>query len=296
MDNERDLPRVAILLAAYNGAVWINEQLDSILSQKSVSPTIFVSVDLSEDETKELIEQRAKNDSRIVVLRHIGRIGSAAKNFFRLIKDVDFESFDYVALSDQDDIWLDEKLSRAISLIKEGSLDAVSSDVKAFWNDGKVRLVKKSYPQKLYDHFFEAAGPGCTYVIKSSSFSRFRMFILNHWEKVNKIALHDWLIYAFFREAGMCWYIDDSPLLMYRQHSSNVVGFNSGLRAYFRRISLVKAKWYRSEVENIMMLLSKEFTISFPYSRWYLIRHFFQLRRRPRDAVVFLFLTLSGMY
>lgn len=58
-------------------------------------------------------------DSRINILPEIGRMGSASQNFFRLIRDVDFDSFDYVAFSDQDDIWKLDKLNHAIIAIEE---------------------------------------------------------------------------------------------------------------------------------------------------------------------------------
>lgn len=48
--------KVAILLAAYNGSNWINEQIDSILTQKEVNVKIFVSCDLSTDNTLEVIK------------------------------------------------------------------------------------------------------------------------------------------------------------------------------------------------------------------------------------------------
>ena len=85
-----------------------------------------------------------------------------------MIREVDFLDFDYVSLANQDDIWFSNKLQSAVLLIQFNNYDAVSSDVLAFWEDGREKLVKKSFPQKSYDYLFEVVGPGCTYVFKAA--------------------------------------------------------------------------------------------------------------------------------
>ena len=63
-------PRVAVLLAVFEGAIWLKEQMDSILSQVNVDITIFVSVDQSTDGSEQLIDRWASLDPRIQVLQH----------------------------------------------------------------------------------------------------------------------------------------------------------------------------------------------------------------------------------
>ncbi|MBT5490947.1 glycosyltransferase, partial [bacterium] len=101
---------------------WIEEQVASISSQKNTSIEIFISVDLSNDKTYEWCQNLARNNSYIKVLPYGERFGGAAKNFYRLIRDVDFSYFDYIALSDQDDIWDSDKLHHAISVIEKDNL------------------------------------------------------------------------------------------------------------------------------------------------------------------------------
>jgi len=285
-------PKVAVLLAAYNGMEWIGEQVDTILNQSGVDVTIFISVDLSTDGTYKWCKQQESSDSRFVVLPYGERFGGAAKNFFRLIRDVEFSDFDFVSLADQDDIWLPNKLHHAISLIQSGGCDAVSSDVTAFWENGRERLVKKSYPQKKYDYLFEAAGPGCTYVFKSNVLQKFKEFLIEHWDEVVQVDLHDWMIYAYCRSHRVNWHIDRVPLMNYRQHLNNQVGFNSGLKAYKKRVNLVKQKWYRIEVEKISQLLGSEVRLTLLFR----VKNFWQLRRRPRDAFALLLMNLLGVY
>jgi len=288
-------PSVAVLLAAYNGMEWIEEQVSSILSQKSISIEIFISVDLSNDKTHEWCQGLAGKNAHVKVLPYGEKFGGAAKNFFRLIRDVDFSCFDYVALSDQDDIWDSSKLHHAIRTIEQDSLDGYSSDVIAFWSNGREKLVKKSFPQKKFDYFFEAAGPGCTYVLKQQPTQKFKKFLIKNWENINCIESHDWLIYAFFRSRGMSWCIDSEPLMLYRQHESNQVGSNFGFLAYLKRIKMVKSGWYRSEVRKISEIISIN-DDAFNLDIWFLIKNFYQLRRQNRDTFILLLMILLGFF
>ena len=284
--------KVAVLLAAHNGLEYIEKQILSIKKQKDVFVKIFISVDKSDDGTYEWCKLFEKKNSYLEVLPYGEYFGGAAKNFFRLIKDVNFEEFDYIALSDQDDLWMDNKLSYALNKIWELNCDAVSSDVLAFWKNGNESLVKKSWPQKKYDFLFESAGPGCTYVFKSSKLLLFKNFMISNWNKINKISLHDWIIYAYFRSKKFIWHIDAVPLIKYRQHENNDTGANYGLRAYLKRIFLIKNKWYRNEVTKICDLV--EFKVKINYL--FRIKNFWQLRRRPRDTIVILLISIFCLY
>ena len=289
-------PSIAVLLAAYNGMEWIGEQIASISSQKNTSIEIFISVDLSNDKTYEWCQDLARNNSYIKVLPYGERFGGAAKNFYRLIRDVDFSYFDYIALSDQDDIWDGDKLRHAISVIEKDNLDGYSGNVIAFWSDGQERLDKKNFPQKRFDYFFEAAGPGCTYVFKQQAIQKFKKFLIKNWTKVNLVELHDWMIYAYFRSQGMKWKIDSKSLMRYRQHDNNQVGLNSGLKAYLIRFNKIKTKWYRSEVQKIIYLLNGSSEQGISLKRLFLIKNFWYLRRRPRDAIFLLFIIILQVF
>jgi rhamnosyltransferase len=287
---------IAVLLAAYNGIEWIEEQVASISSQKNTSIQIFISVDLSNDKTYEWCQNLARNNSYIKVLPYGERFGGAAKNFYRLIRDVDFSYFDYIALSDQDDIWDSDKLHHAISVIEKDNLDGYSGNVIAFWSDGQERLVKKNFPQKRFDYFFEAAGPGCTYVFKQQAIKKFKKFLIKNWTKVNLVELHDWMIYAFFRSQGMKWKIDSKSLMRYRQHDNNQVGLNYGLKAYLIRSKKIKAKWYRNEVQKIIYLLNGRSSQDISLKKLFLTKNFWHLRRRPRDAIFLLFIIIFQIF
>ncbi|WP_323658127.1 glycosyltransferase [Aliarcobacter butzleri] len=296
--------RIAVLLASYNGTKYIKEQIDSILNQIEVDVTIFVSDDLSTDGTLEYLQDIYKDEQRIVYLKSSQKFGGAAKNFFRLIKDVDFSSFDYISLSDQDDIWYEDKLINSINTIKSKNLNAYSSNVLAFWEDCKEMIINKSQSQAKYDYLFEAAGPGCTYVLKKDLAISLQKFICENWEDVNKIELHDWFIYAFARENNYKWYIDEKPSMRYRQHTSNQVGANDGLKAKLKRLKKVFSSWYREEIIKIIKVLRLENKYKFSkyilnksyLNNLLLLKYSFEFRRNKKEKLFLSLLILLGIF
>ena len=120
----------------------------------------------------------------------------------------------------------------------------------------------------------------------------FKNFLILNWLSINQIALHDWIIYAYFRHRQYKWFIDNLPLLKYRQHDHNEFGSNLGFKAFIKRILLVQKKWYRKEVFKIASLLKLDSYISFSFR----IKNFWELRRRRRDAILLLISSIFFIY
>jgi rhamnosyltransferase len=256
--------RVCILLATYNGQQFIKQQVDSILAQHGVRTVIYVSDDGSRDETVRVIEKMARKSTDIVLLPPVAISGSAARNFIRLCSDVPVAGFDYVAFADQDDIWFPDKLLDGVNEINRLGCDVYSSDVLAFWPNGRQRKIVKSQPQRQLDHFFEAAGPGCTYLARASCFAEFQAFLNMSGGDVCQIQRHDWLFYAWARCAGHAWTISKKQGLLYRQHSNNVAGANIGAKSMFARIRSLNDGWYAGQVQLIARLLAARYPAAVP--------------------------------
>lgn len=295
MNSLRSSPKILVLLAAYNGSPWIAQQIKSILSQAGVNVTLLVSVDASVDGTEALVDRIASLDRRVIVLPHGLIFGGAGPNFYRLIHEAKLSKFDYVALADQDDIWLPNKLSKACNEIRQSRADAYSSNVTAFWSDGRQMLVNKSQPQVKWDFLFEAAGPGCTYVTTAKFAEDLQKFITENSNKMQKIALHDWFIYAYARAKGYRWIIDSHSAMMYRQHAQNQVGANAGLKAFVFRAKQVISGWGLSQSTLIVDAVGMSEVGSL--QNWLsgtrlgylkLAVNFWQCRRRFRDKFLFL--------
>lgn len=288
------MPRFAICLAAYNGVRWFPEQMETILGQRAVHVTVFVSVDSSVDGSEDWVDDLSISDERIKVLPHGEHFGGAALNFFRILHEVDFSNFDYISFSDQDDIWLPDKLQHAHEMLLQTQADAYSSNVMAFWPDGRKVLVEKSQKQVQWDFLFEAAGPGCTYVMRKELACAIQALLRNRWADVQQVGLHDWLVYAFARANGYRWVIDDYPGMLYRQHEKNQVGVNLGWRALRHRAHKILSGWGLSQSILIAELVGVR--NDFFVRRWsdggrmemfWLACHAWQCRRRLRDKVLF---------
>lgn len=290
-------PKVSVLLASFNGLQWIEQQLRSIQVQKHVDIQLTISDDGSTDGTVEWLLENLQAYPH--TLLESKTTGSAGQNFFRLLKDTDFSDVDYVALSDQDDLWLEDKLKRAIDILRSQHMDAYSSNVTAFWPDNSNKLIHKAQPQQAYDYLFESAGPGCTFVITKRLAIALQAFLNAHSERCQQVSLHDWFIYAFARSRGYQWYIDHSPSMLYRQHAHNVVGANSGLKSMRARWQKLSDGWYRQQILLISSLLNE--TAPWPIRRLQMLNLFDrivlaynvkQLRRRLRDQLAFVFFIL----
>lgn len=248
-------PSVAVCLAAFNGTRYLQQQIDSIFEQTESDVTLFVSVDRSTDGTEDWVRRLQARNPRVVLLACGEVFGGAARNFFRLLREVDFASFDYIAFADQDDIWLPGKLKRAAERLSDLGADGYSSDIVAFWESGRSRYIKKSYPQRRWDYLFESAGPGCTFVISRRLALEMQDMLRQNLHQTMNVGLHDWFTYAYARAHGYPWVIDDYASLMYRQHGQNQVGVNTGVAALVWRAKRVLSGWGLNQAKLIAELV-----------------------------------------
>ena len=241
-------PHVRVLLATYNGAQWLDEQLQSLFTQKGARVSVVASDDSSTDGTPALLQAWAGRSELMVLPQAAERFGRAHRNFLRLIRDTTLGDADYFALSDQDDIWLPGKLARGIECLRSLPAKGYSSNVTAFWPNGKLYLIDKAQPQRGYDHLFGSPGPGCTFVLPRDVFLQLKDFVTQNFDRLQSIWVHDWLIYAFVRAKGGRWYIDPQANMQYRQHGANEIGVNAGWDAALNRLRLMRSGAYRRNV------------------------------------------------
>jgi rhamnosyltransferase len=252
--------KVLVLLATFNGEKYIATQLNSILCQKDVDLEILISDDHSSDKTLQLIKDfKKKNKNKITILDNKKNFGSAAANFFNLIKKSNIDKFDFIAFSDQDDIWFSDKVISSIKFLEKNFADAMSSDIIAYWSKTNKRLkIKKSLNLNRYDHWFEGPGPGCSQVITKKAFIAFKKFVIKNTKSLYLIHYHDWLIYAFCRHNKFKWKISWKPKMLYRQHNNNELGVNHGYFAFIDRLKKIYNYWYKREIENIYKIVTRK--------------------------------------
>lgn len=287
---------VLVLLAAYNGEHFIVQQLQTILNQTHKPDKILINIDLSTDKTVAIVEDYATKFSEIEILSSHKRFGSAAANFIHLLLNADLSNVDYIALADQDDLWNEGKLDKAIQQLEQGH-DGYSSNVEAFWENGQKEIIKKNQPQKKFDHLFESAGPGCTFVITKKLATRLQTFLKNNQGEVSLMKqYHDWLIYAFARTNDYKWFIDSYVGIQYRQHERNDFGAHVGFSGFFVRFKRVMLGEGFDQVLRLIKILKLEkdpFVEQwYPLSRIGFLRLAFfapQCRRRLREKIYFFF-------
>ena len=173
-------------MATFQGEKWIEEQIQSISNQIDCEPTIFLSDDNSTDNTVSVaikcIEKYKINIKFISYDKKSSSSKSSSSiNFLRLISSIkNINQFGYIAFSDQDDIWDKEHLKRAVEKLETGIYDGYSSSMMAFWDNGVEFLIKKNGKMSSLNHFFEAAGPGHTYVLSKRSFLKLQDFVIKN--------------------------------------------------------------------------------------------------------------------
>jgi rhamnosyltransferase len=243
-------PKVLTLLASYNGARWIRQQLESIFAQEGVDVWVTVRDDGSSDETLQELA-RCKDLGRLRVSPSRERTGSAASNFLELVRENSGADFAFVAFADQDDVWHPDKLQRACRRLTETGGSGYSSATLAAWPHGKTVLLSQAGALTRGDFLFEGAGQGCTFVLRADFYARVRRFVLENAHLVPCIHYHDWMLYALARSWGCSWTFDPWPSVTYRQHASNDTGARGSWTAVRRRLGLIRSGWYRAQLEAI---------------------------------------------
>lgn len=152
--------KVCVMLSSYNGELYIKEQVKSILNQKNVDVKLLIRDDGSRDCTALIIKELEKSDSRIKCI--LGNNLGFANSFYELLKAA--PESDYYAFSDQDDVWLDEKLIRTISgFVNENVL---VSFCNAYTTDEKLNTTGSLYDENFkiknkYTSFDDCIAHGC---------------------------------------------------------------------------------------------------------------------------------------
>ena len=131
--------KVDVLLATYNGEKYLKEQIDSILNQTYQNINLIISDDNSNDSTRKILEEYKKIDNRIKTYLQDKNLGYI-KNFEFLLTKVESN---YYMLSDQDDVWLPEKIEKSMKTLKEKNADLVFGDLEVV--DEKLNTIYPSF-------------------------------------------------------------------------------------------------------------------------------------------------------
>jgi len=215
----KNFPLVSIALATYNGEKFLKAQLESIYAQTYKNIEVVVTDDCSDDRTLEILEQYREQHG-LKYYQNDTNLG-VVKNFERAIS---FCRGEYIALADQDDIWLDNKIELLVNHIGNSSM--IFTDAKLI--DEKGNVIQKSFHEstKEYIPTVDAYNyllhknfvTGCTVLFDKN-------IIKGKLSIPEKLFLHDhWLALLATQYNGVKYV--KQQLILYRQHENNLVGSN----------------------------------------------------------------------
>ncbi len=232
----REKKYVTVIMSTYNGHSYIKEQLDSLLSQKSVLINLFVRDDGSSDDTVHIIENYKNKFNALKLVK--GKNLGPTSSFHKAAEDAkDCFFTEYYAFCDQDDIWLDNKLDIAISHIDASDNNRPSlyfSNLMMMTDDGQ--MLGMLLEDDLVSHTREKALAaiytyGCTCVFNRKALEKFTCLSID-----KKYIFHDNWMFAVCAFLGTVYY-DKASYINYRQTGHNVSGNKrTGWRIWEQRL------------------------------------------------------------
>jgi len=230
--------KVNILMSTYNGQQFLAEQIRSIQDQSYTDWTLFIRDDGSSDNTKEILKDFEHQDSRIHLIDsdksdNLGVI----KSFHKL---VNHDRADYYFFSDQDDVWLPNKLELSLKEAQNYLADLplmVYMDLKVVNQD--LEIMTESMVKSQSHHANTELVQELTENTVTGGVAMINHALAEMWQETDGILMHDWYLALLASAFGNLVFIDQ-PGELYRQHSDNVLGA--------RTLSKRFKKWIRPHI------------------------------------------------
>ncbi|MBM6676087.1 glycosyltransferase [Olsenella uli] len=216
---------VTVILAYYNGSKYIEEQIDSIAAQENVATNIVVFDDGSSNDEIKYVRTISNKYPNVTVIDSDRNYGPKL-SFFAALRDV--PKADFYAFSDQDDVWLKDKLARAVSMIGEFSdmpalYCANTLVVNANLNDPHPQYIKNPLQNITTKSLLSmSATMGMTHVFNGKMRDLISKIDINDMP----ILFHDHWMVLLASLFGVVQY-DCRPCVLYRQHGANQIADTS---------------------------------------------------------------------
>ena len=237
--------KVNILMATYNGEAYLAEQIESIQKQSFTEWELLIRDDCSKDRTIEIITDFAQKDSRIKLINP-GQAENygVIKSFYTLVKH---STADYYFFSDQDDIWLPDKLALTLEEAKKHDQSQplmVYTDLKVV--DQNLNLITDSMIRSQSHHANTELRQELTENTVTGGTSLINHALAQRWTVTEGLLMHDWYLALMASALGKLVYIDQATEL-YRQHDNNVLGartWSKRIKNWFQPTKLVEKYWW----------------------------------------------------
>lgn len=245
-------------MGTFNGERYIEKQLQSICNQTYKDWDLWISDDGSNDKTLEICRKFQKdqiNEHQVRILN--GPRKGFSANFLSLVKRVQ-SGAEYYCFADQDDIWLKQKIERAIGILQKfdkntpalycGRTELINADGVRY-SPPKLSRLRKCQPS-FSNSLAQSLASGNTMVFNNCA----RGKLLKSLPTIN-VPSHDWWAYIIISGCGGKVIYDPEPYVLYRQHDRNTIGDNSGLLKLIKRgRKFLKSEYRKYNDENAKAL------------------------------------------
>lgn len=221
--NNGETPTVSVVMCTYNGERFLREQIDSILAQDYPPYEIVVQDDGSTDATPAILRTYAAQHPQLFRLYFNEERLGFNRNFHSALLRA---TGDFIAISDQDDIWLPQKLRRQVETIGERNL--CFSDAYALWDEGQATQTRTDYSSYLENWLLFAACAGHTMLLRTDFLRS-----MDYWEEG---VVYDYWI-AVNAQLGRGVVKTSEPLVYHRKYLgsvSTVVGKKQSWQPYVK--------------------------------------------------------------
>ncbi len=238
--SKEGMPAVTIVIATYNGALFLSQQMESVVAQSYPNIEIIAVDDCSTDATVEILESFQVKYPHIKIIRNQQNLGYI-KNFEKGCK---LASGEYIALCDQDDVWYPDKIKKMQAAIGSYPLiycDSVLCDENLqpigvnISDRGNCRDYDNPLQQAVFCRIY-----GHATLIRKDFLQKAIPFL--------EVIPHDWWLSYMATLYGGIKYLNE-PLVNYRQHSANIFGAAGGKSRKHNKIN--KAEKNRLEMRRI---------------------------------------------
>lgn len=247
--NENEMPSVDILMATYNGELYLSDQINSIIRQTYHNWRLIIRDDGSSDKTSLILSFYSELDKRITVVSDTqGNLG-VSKNFFTLLK---IASAEFVMFADQDDVWLPDKIEESMRYML--STDFKNTPVLCFCNSilmnyDLTKILKYNYNfkhQRTLSNFlfWEAGYQGASMLLSRSLVDSILPIFPN-------CPVHDYHVSLVALLSGHVHFIE-TPLLLYRRHGYSTTNQNTGFNQRFNALVRGRSKISQSKFTNYL--------------------------------------------
>lgn len=206
--------KCSVAMAVYNGSRYIRQQLDSIISQLEDNDELIISVDPSSDDTYDILGEYAKADARINITDGPGK--GLMANFEHAICAC---TGDIILLSDQDDVWEADKLSKCRQCFEKPDVMVVLHDAAVYDAELENIIIPSFFSYKnvktgIFTNIMRNSYMGCCMAFRKELLSIAVPF-------PKSIPMHDQWIGILGEMKGRTVLINE-PLIKYRRHGNNM--------------------------------------------------------------------------